>query len=324
MWRRILVVCLLAVLPLGAQVRAWSAVEREFDRLCDQGDLLAAKELITGVLRDKGLAEDLHYCGTLLRLVGAVNHALGDFDEADLRFRAAISALERAGPPAILTLARAQMDFASLIELRGETKDAERRRRMALEILQRELGPDDPAVLYAQVQLAIGYCKAGESERAERLCREVIDSGSASNRFPAGYLAETWFILGKSLLGSGGNAGAAEAFRQSAAIVELQIGSEHPALVNPWVGLALARIRMRQLKSAGELLARAERVVLERLGPGHPFELEILAVRCELLRAEGKRAEAKRLEKSLRKLARGAADRRHSVSWAEWAGGAAK
>lgn len=324
MWRRILVVCLLAVLPLGAQVRAWSAVEREFDRLCDQGDFLAAKELITGALRDQGLAEDLHDSGVLLWLLGKANYVLGESDEADLRFRAAISALERAGPPAILTLARAQLDFASLIELRGETKDAQRRRRMALEILQRELGPGDPEVLYAQGQLALGYCMAGEFERAERLCREVIASGSASKRYPTVYLVETWFILGRSLLGSGDNAGAAEAFRQSATIAESLFGSEHPALINSWVGLALAQIRMRQPGTAGELLARAERVVLERLGPGHPFQLEILAARCELLREEGKRAEAKRLEKSLRKLARGAADRRHSVSWAEWARGAAK
>jgi tetratricopeptide (TPR) repeat protein len=318
MWWRTLVAVLFLAMPLPAQEHDWQTFETRFNELCQKGDFLAAKALITEALQDRNSPPGLHHTGALLWLLSQAHNVLGEFDEADLRFRAAISALERAGRPAALTLARAQVDYAALIELRGGGKDAQRRRLAALEVLKRELGPGDPEVLRTQGHVALGFLARGDHERAERVCREVIESGQGSKRFPIGHLAEAYLILGKILLGRGRHADAAEAYNQATVTIESVYGpEEHPALLHCWVGVGIAHTRMRKFDSARELLIRAERVALEAMGPANPMVLQILTARCELLRAEGRTAEAKRLEKSARSLAREADNRRHSVSWAE-------
>lgn len=322
MWRLMLVACLLAVAPLLAQESNWRTFQTRFDKLCEQGDFRAARALITEVLQNHDPGSDLHRTGALLWLLGLANHVLGDLDEADLRFRAAISALERAGAPAVLTLAKAHADHASLIELRGSAKEAERQRVSALGVLERELGPAHPEVLGLQGELAFGYYAQRDFARAERLCRTAIQGHQSSGNAPDVHLAKTLVTLGRVLLEDGRAQEATEVFGQSAGIVESLVGSEHPMLLHSWVGLATAHIRLRRFDTAADRLNRAESVALEALGTHHPVRLQILSVRCELLRAEGKTSEAKRLEKSLRNLAKTAREQSHSVSWAELTGAA--
>lgn len=324
MWRLTLVVCLLAAAPLLAQQRDWGALEARFDKLCEQGDYPAARALIVEALEGLGPDEDLPRTGGLLWYLGLADHALGDIDEADVRYRAAISALERAGLQATLTLARVRLDYASLIEDRGTARSAERLRLAALEVLQRELGPDHPDTLRAQLHLASSYLRKGDRKIAERLCREVIASAESSQQFPVGYLAESYHMLGMILQASGHHAEAAGAFGQSLALLEALYGPEHPIQLNSWIGLALAQTRLRRFDVAADQLNRAERVALEVLGTQHPVSLQILTARCELLRAEGKTAEAKKLEKLVRSLAKAARERSHSVSWTEWTGAAGR
>lgn len=324
MWRLIPVVCLLAAAPLLAQQRDWGALEARFDELCEQGDYPAARALIVEALEGLSPDEDLHRTGTLLWFLGLTDHALGDIDVADLRYRAAISALERAGLQATLTLAHVRLDYASLIADQGTARSAERLRLAALEVLQRELGPDHPDTLRAQLHLASSYLRKGDRKSAERLCREVIASAESSQQFPVGYLAESYHMLGMILQASGHHAEAAAAFGQSLALLEALYGPQHPIHLNGAVGLARAHISLGQFDSASDLLTRAESVAVEALGTQHPVSLQILSARCELLRAEGKTAEAKRLEKSVRNLAKTAREQSHSVSWAELTGAAGR
>jgi tetratricopeptide (TPR) repeat protein len=318
MWRQALVLCLLAAAPLPSQQRDWQAFQTRFDQLCEQGDFLAARALITSTLEDLNPADDLHGTGALLWLLGLANHVLGDFEEADLRFRAAISALERAGAPAVLTLAKAHADHASLIELRGSAREAERQRVSALGVLERELGPAHPEVLGLQGELAFGYYAQRDFARAERLCRTAIRGHQSSGNAPDFHLAKTLVTLGRVLLEDERAQEATEVFGQSAGIVESLVGSEHPMLLHSWVGLATAHIRLRRFDTATVLLHRADRVALEAFGAQHPLRIQILTTQCELLRAEGKSAEAKRLAKMVRSLAMTTRERSHSVSWSEW------
>lgn len=322
MWRLIPVVCLLAAAPLLARESDWRTFQTRFDKLCEQGDFLVARTLITEVLQSHDPGSDLHRTGALLWLLGLANHVLGDLDEADLRFRAAISALERAGAPAVLTLAKAHADHASLIELRGSAREAERQRVSALGVLERELGPAHPEVLGLQGELAFGYYAQRDFARAERLCRTTIQRHQSSGNAPDVHLAKTLVTLGWVLLETGQALEATEVFGQSAGIIESLVGSEHPMLLHSWVGLATAHIRLRRFDTAAALLHRADRIALEAFGAQHPLRIQILSAQCELLRAEGKSAEAKRLAKSVRSLAKTARERSHSVSWSEWTGAA--
>lgn len=322
MWWRTLVAVLFLAMPLPAQEHDWQTFETRFNELCQKGDFLAAKALITEALQDRNSPPGLHHTGALLWLLSQAHNVLGEFDEADLRFRAAISALERAGAPAVLTLAKAHADHASLIELRGSAREAERQRVSALGVLERELGPAHPEVLGLQGELAFGYYAQRDFARAERLCRTAIRGHQSSGNAPDFHLAKTLVTLGRVLLEDERAQEATEVFGQSAGIVESLVGSEHPMLLHSWVGLATAHIRLRRFDTATVLLHRADRVALEAFGAQHPLRIQILTAQCELLRAEGKSAEAKRLAKLVRSLAKTARERSHSVSWSEWTGAA--
>lgn len=322
MWRRTLVVCLLAAAPLPAQQRDWDAVDAQFHEFLQQGDFLAAKGFITGTLADLNPDENLHATGSLLWYLGLLNHVLGDFDEANLRFRAAISALERAGPPAALTLAKARIDFASLLDLLGSLKEADRLRRSGLAVIQSELGPGHPLSLNAQTQLAEGLLRKGDLVGAEQLCRNVLFAAHASGQFPLSFLVYNDSILGSVLLAGQRHTEAAETLGNCLTRTESLYGPHSPAQLNCSIGLAIAHVHLRQFDRAAALLQDAEGIVLDHLGPQHPQLAEVLHVRCELLRAQGKTAEAKRLAKAVRNLVKAARERSHSVSWAEWTGAA--
>lgn len=324
MWRLTLVVCLLAAAPLPGNDGGFRALSARFDEHCEQGDFAGARSLIVSALQDGTAANDLVRIGTLLWFLALANGFLYDNDEADLRFRAAIATLERAGPRGAITLARTQADYAPLLALRQSNKHAKRLRILALKTLTRELGPAHPEVLGISVDLAFSHYSERDYTRAERLCREVISTTASSGRPSDVYLAKAFITLGRILLDQGRSAEASEHFAQSALIIETFAGPEHPTLLNSWLGIALAHIRTRQFEAAGGLLNRAERVALEALGPRSPTFLAILSARCELLRAEGKTAEAKRLEKSVRNLAKTAREQSHSVSWAELTGAAGR
>lgn len=322
MWIKALIVCLLAAAHLLAQESDWRTFQIRFDKLCEQGDFLAARTLITDVLQSHDPGSDLHRTGALLWLLGLANDVLGDLDEAGLRFRAAISALERAGAPAVLTLARVHVGHASLIELRGSAREAERQRVSALVVLERELGPAHPEVLGLQGELAFSCYAQRDFARAERLCRTTIQRHQSSGNAPDFHLARTLVTLGRVLLEDERAQEATEVFGQSARISESLVGSEHPMLLHSWVGLATAYIRLRRFDTAAALLHRADRIALEAFGAQHPLRIQILTAQCELLRAEGKSAEAKRLAKLVRSLAKITRERSHSVSWSEWTGAA--
>jgi tetratricopeptide (TPR) repeat protein len=318
MWKLALLFCLLGAASLPAQKHDWRAFETRFNQLCQQGDFVAARMLITTALDDVDPDQDLRGAGTLLWLLGVANHVLGDFDEADLRFRAAISALERAGGPAALSLARARIGHAALLELRGCLDQAERLREDGIRVLRRELSPNHPEILHARSQLAASLLRRGDLDGAEQLCREVIAASNDSAGFPNGFLAESYFTLGSVLLAGGQNASAADALAKSLALTESDYGPDHPTQINGSVALATAHLRLRQFDSAATLLDRAERIALAFLGPQHPLRLEVLTARCELLRAEGKKSEARKLEKTVHRLEKAARERGHTVSWAEW------
>jgi tetratricopeptide (TPR) repeat protein len=304
-------------MPLQSQERDLHIIGTQVLTLSEQGNLPAVKALVTEALKEGGRNPDLLRTGTLLSILANANQVLGDFEEADIRFRAAISALERAGAAGAVTLARVQVDYASLIELRGGGRDAERRRLLALGVFQRELGPDHPESLRTQGQLALGYYVRRDYARAEQLCREVIRAAQSTRHYSEVYLVRDLLTLGSVLLKTGRAGEALESYQRSAASAESLVGPNHPALLNSWLGMAEAHAAMRQYAASEELLLRADAVAAESLGAAHPMRLHVLSSRHRLLREAGRPSEAKDLEKFARKLARESGNQRHTVSWAE-------
>ncbi len=312
-----LAACLLLAGILPAQETAWRLVVNQAEELERLGSYTAMKTLLAEALRTPDSPQDLERTGTLLLGLARANVYLGEFEEAGLRHRASISALERAGDQAQLTLASALANHASLLELRGSTTEAERKRLRALQIVRERLGANHPEVLALEGDIAIGHCARREFDRAESLCRQVIETWRAEGIPANGHLAQIWHTLGHVLIGTGRASEAPSAFRKGLSIDEARLGSSHPALLDGLLGLAQAHAAMDDFNRADEVLAQAQTLVTESFVPGHPMSLLVLAERCKVLRATGRGRQAKALEKSARASLKSSAGQRHTVSWGE-------
>lgn len=314
---RTLVVCLLAGVFLHGQEPDIRSIHRVTEEQYGRGDYAAARRTVIEALQARTGPVDLHRTGVLLRLLGRADHLLGDFEAAGRSYRAAISSLERAGAAARLVLARAQLDYASLLDIGGPSRDAQRRRVAALAIYEQDLGPEQPQTLMAQGEIAVGYLNLRNFPKAESLCLEIIDQWERSNLPPSAHLAKTWDTLGFTLLETKRIQKSAAAFRRSLALNEGLYGDSHPVTLEARLGLASAYAAGREFDPANEAIIRAEQVAAGSLATDHPMRTMILLTKVKVLRAQGLSTEAKRVEKQFRLSADSAQRKRQSISWGE-------
>lgn len=317
MWVGGLFVCLLSAAAACGQQSLLRSIHLETEEHYRRGDFAAAKRVATEALQTRSGPVDLHRTGVLLRLLGRAEHLLGDFEAAGRNYRAAISSLERAGTAARLDLAQAQLDYASLLDIGGPSRDAQRRRMAVLEIYEREVGPRQPETLVAKTEIAGGYLSQRDFHKAETICREVVEQWEEADLPPSAHLAKTWDTLGFALLETKRFQEAAAAFHRSLALSEGLYGEGHPVTLEAWLGLASAYAAGREFHLANDMLRRAEAVASSSLPADHPMRTLILLTKLKVLRAQGLSAEAKRVEKQCRSYASSAQRNRHSISWRE-------
>lgn len=316
MSRRILIVCLLAACAIQAGEPSWQPVRHEAHRLFKLGRYSEARDLLRAALRPGSNWSDTD-AGMLSWTLACAYHALGDTDQAGSQYRLTVRALERAGGDAELYLARALADWALLLELEQRFDEADRIRRRTHEILSRRLGPLHRETLALQGEIAVGLSARGDFLRAEQIFRDVIRAWGASEMQADTRLATMWVALGRLLLNARRLSEGADAFGQSIAIIEAQLGPHHPKLADALLGQASAYAEMRMFDDAEGALRRAGGVVEMSLPPEHPVRVAIVSLQHKVLRAAGRDKEAKAFERSHRASLKAARSSRHTVSWAE-------
>lgn len=318
MWHRLPVVCLAVAISLQADGAERPSIKEQAERHFQRGEYAAAKALVAASLKQPDPTLNPERTGSLLVLLAHACFSLGEFEDADRHYRAAIDAFERAvGPAAALALARAQLDYASLLDLRRLHREAGRRRQAGLRILEQHLDLGAPEILSARSELASGLHARKQHAEAESLCLELIaafEQQRSSNAIVHGKLFDT---LGYVYLETHRPAEAMAAFARSATLIGDALGPGHPMLLDSWLGKAMAHTALKEFAQAASTLLHAEDMVRSHSGTTDGMLLRILGLRSQVLRATGRKAEAKSIEQAARSLSRQRGSPGYTVSWAE-------
>jgi tetratricopeptide (TPR) repeat protein len=316
----LLVLCLAAGIGLHAQSPAVHEVFEKVHQRMLEGDIAGSLELAARALRTQASALTPADSGALLWLVASVHQFRGEADEAAIRYRASISALERAGPDLALLLARARMDYAKLLVYSGTFAEAERLEAAGLAVHESVYPANHPDLLFMRAGKVLRLREQGQYGQAEALARDIITRWEAAGLPRNLELARLYDLLARVLLHQGKAREAARWYEQSLRIVEALCGDGHPFLLDALIGRAGALIQDGEFAGAEELLDRAETIILARLGREHPVLGVVLKSKCSLLQASGRKAEARRMERRFQAWMRESARMPNSVSWAEWTG----
>lgn len=318
MWTRILVVCLAAGIGLHAQSPTVREAIEKGRQLYIEGDTAAALELVTRTLRTEAATLTPAGSGTLLWLLACIQQMRGEFDEADVRYRASTAALERAGAAQALLLARVRLDYASLLISRGAHKEAARLQAASLAAYEAAYDADHPDLLLTRAEIVIRQFTQGQFDQAAALSRDIIARWETAGLPRNLDLARLYDLLAHVLLRKGEAPEATRLYEQSLQIVEAHSGQSHPFLLDALIGRAVALTQLQEFTGVQKLLERAETITLAAFGKEHPFLGLVLRAKVNLLRTSGRKADARAEEKRLRTWTRESAKRRQSVSWAEW------
>ncbi len=235
----------------GQHDEAARTIESAFHAAWQDGeDLLAADIARTLVLlsAERGHAEDgLHWAAI----------AQSTYDRAH-------------EPPDTLSRAWLAMALASVHEKRGEFDTARADLRLALEILERRLGPDHVLVGRTLGNLGVVLTRAGEVEEAERVLERVLALYERALGPDHPSTATILNNLGGALLAHGELERAQACFERALAVRERVFGPDHAdvaGVLNNLGNVYLHRERPRDALAAHE---RAERIMMRVYGADHP------------------------------------------------------
>lgn len=171
---RVLLVCLIAGTGLHAQSRTVHETFQTVRQLLMEGDFTGGIEFVARTLRKEASALTPAESGSLLWVQASIHYLRGEFDDADIRYRASIRELERAGPEVALPLARVRLDYAVLLVTVGAFREAQRFEAAGLAAYEAAYAPDNPNLLFARAGTALRLCQQGQLAQAETLAREII------------------------------------------------------------------------------------------------------------------------------------------------------
>jgi tetratricopeptide (TPR) repeat protein len=284
------------------------------------GDYSGAREILGEALKEARLhPEDHERAGIVLMRLGWMCHILGDYEEAHLRLRAAISQLETAFGKSHRAVGRAMNQYAAVCEIRRDWKEAERFRGQALAILIRELGPNHPETLLARNDLALGLSARGGHAAAVESYREILAAWPESSGTQEAVHGQIWINLGYSLLALKRHAEAREALERGVSILMTVVPRAHPVFTDALYGLAQTEVAARNWAAADRYLREAQELAEAALLPCHPVAIRIFEARSQVLNALGRKPEARQLQKMARSLREKAVAAQASVSWSELA-----
>ena len=173
------------------------------------------------------------------------------------------------------------MGEAASLSLLGFIHTGMGRLEEAMDHFQEELGVlrqagmgDAPEAGHALVNLAAIHRRRARYDRAEALLREALEH-RRRNRGPedpltAVTLARLGGLLSEHL---GRLPEASQLFQESLAILDRELGTDHPARIEPLGGLAIIREAQDDTEGAEVLLRESLRTHVVGLGPDHPTSM---------------------------------------------------
>jgi serine/threonine-protein kinase len=166
---------------------------------------------------------------------------------------------------------RARRDFPTQPLLQGELlgelgrmydrlqehDDAKRILVEAVDLLEENAAPDDPALNKARAHLASVLLDEGEIDRARDLAQEALSACARDSIDCAKARAYGHAVLGRVELSAGDSAKSVRAIRDSLKETEFAFGADHVETAIAALSLAVAERNAGQLQEAGAAMARA-------------------------------------------------------------------
>jgi len=248
------------------QKRAWAEALLGAGRAADAVDALEdAREIQRGLSIISSLDTAVIY-----DLLARADLAQSDFDGAETR--AVLGEKERESVPRReereLSISRGV--HAEVLRARGDAKGAVTKRREAIDLLVKQLGPEDARVAIARLALAQDLARAGDDAGAMKQLElggarieEVLGKGSA-------HFALFRVERARVLRGRGKHEEALELFDDGWWTLDQAWGSDHPAIGPLLTDRAEASEATGDVETAKRLGGQAVQRCEKRLGSEHP------------------------------------------------------
>jgi CHAT domain-containing protein/Tfp pilus assembly protein PilF len=184
-----------------------------------------------------------------------------------------------------LDLAFALNNLGALYKKKGDYAQAESMLRRALEIREKRLKPDDPAIAQSQNNLASLYADQGDQDRAAQLHQRVLEIRKKTLGPEDVLTAQSMNNLASAYQDLGELKQAEPLYESALEIYRKRLGHEHADVAQTLNNLAVLTLLKGDYAKAEPLYQRALEIRETKLGPRHPLvakTLDSFAVLCDL------------------------------------------
>ena len=186
-------------------------------------------------------------------------------------------------------------DYAGILSKLGKYGEAELLLRRALQIREKQLGPEHPDVASSLNNLAGLLQAQGKYSESEPLYRRAlgIDEKALGSDHPN--VATSLNNLAVLLQVQGKYSESEPLYRRALAILEKQLGPDHPTFAKSLNNLAVLLQAQSKYSESEPLYRRALEIYKKQLDPEHPTVARSLNNLAALLQAQGRYSEAEPL-----------------------------
>ena len=240
-----------------------------------RGNTITAREIldrgakqITGELEDQPQVR-----ARVLDSVGTIYHSLGLYAEAEPLVVEALETRREGDDP--LALAQSLVHMSWVHDSRGRLDEALQAAQEALDLRREALGEVHVQTAKSLGQKAVALAKLGRLDEAEQLLQEAIDVQQRLDDRVG--IAKSLSLLADLDSEQGQIEAAEDNHRRALELLEQELGPNHPDLVDPLNGLAIALEQQGRFDEAEANYLRALDLTKDLLGPGHSHVGRILS-----------------------------------------------
>lgn len=285
-----------AILP-AAQADEWVRLMYQahtLERAGDYTQAVASYREAIGVAERLG-AQDRRLVITLNRL-GSLYQQLGQSSEAKRQYRRALSLVEQSSGRESRDYAVLLANVASILVEDNQVRTGETMLRHAIDLYRNVLSPDDVRVAAARNTLAELLIAKRRYDEAAQSLNEALSIMQKRPEPRTGHLALVLDNLGVVRRCQHNQGQAMQLFEKSVALIESELGSDHPLLVRPLCNLATSYAESGRPEDADLRFRRALDIAEKRFGRENSTYGNVLHSYATFLRKTGHTSQAKVLE----------------------------
>lgn len=287
-----------AALPLEAQreLAAADSINAIVNAKEQEGDYPGAVALLRRQLeiRRRHAGDDAYWVSLSLNDLGFFLTALGDLDEAEARFRAALE-IDRRLLGESPSLATSEANVAVVLQEKGDYVGAEPHLVRTLSTYRALLGNDDARVALALNNLGINLAQRGEIRTAEPLLRRALAIRMRVLQADHPDIAVSCYNLASLLRSTGNTTEAAHFYDLAVRGAIAAYGDDHPEVALALGNQGVLFLDRGDFAAAEGALRRAHRIQTARLGEDDPTAAHMLSNLSAALRGQDQLVEAESL-----------------------------